>query len=94
MSVIFCTFVADLEKNQAMTAEEQKMLNDLVKMNQDLANRIQEQANQIAWLQRQLFGRKSEKLPIVDSNQLSLFEETISQETVEAQQFASDQIEK
>ena len=94
ISDIFCTFVVDLEKNQAMTAEEQKMLNDLVKMNQDLANRIQEQANQIAWLQRQLFGRKSEKLPIVDSNQLSLFEETISQETVEAQQVASAQIEK
>ena len=55
MSDIFCTFVVDLERKGAMTAEEQKMLNDLVKMNQDLANRIQEQANQIAWLQRQLF---------------------------------------
>ena len=94
MSDIFCTFVVDLERKSTMTAEEKQMLNDLVKMNQDLANRVQEQANQIAWLQRQLFGRKSEKMATIDPYQLNLFEEIIPQETVEAQQVATAQIEK
>lgn len=101
MSDIFCTFVVDLERKSTMTVEEKQIFNDLakmnqdlVKMNQDLANRIQEQANQIAWLQRQLFGRKSEKMAAIDPNQLNLFEEIIPQETVEAQQVATAQIEK
>jgi transposase len=34
--------------------------------------------SQIAWLNRQLFGRKSEKLACLDPNQPSLFEETLS----------------
>ena len=35
--------------------------------------RIKELAAQVAWLNRQLFGRKSEKLSIIDPSQLDLF---------------------
>ena len=35
--------------------------------------RIKELTAQVAWLNRQLFGRKSEKLPVIDPSQLDLF---------------------
>ena len=38
-----------------------------------LAARIKELTAQVAWLNRQLFGRKSEKLPIIDPNYPDLF---------------------
>ena len=40
---------------------------------ESLNARIKELTAQVAWLNRQLFGRKSEKLPIIDPNQLDLF---------------------
>lgn len=54
-----------------MTADEQKMVDTLVETNKQLAARIQELSAQIAWFQRQLFGRKSEKMPLIDPNQLT-----------------------
>ena len=51
---------------------------------QELTARIQELLSQIAWLNRQLFGRKSEKLAHLDPNQLSLFENLASQVQEEA----------
>ena len=41
--------------------------------NSSLQRRIDELTAQVAWLNRQLFGRKSEKLAAYDPNQLSLF---------------------
>lgn len=41
----------------------------------DLQNKLDELLAQVAWLNRQLFGRKSEKLSHLDPNQLSLFEQ-------------------
>ena len=38
-----------------------------------LNSRIKELTAQVAWLNRQLFGRKSEKLPIIDPNYPDLF---------------------
>ena len=38
-----------------------------------LNGRIKELTSQVAWLNRQLFGRKSERLGIIDPNQTSLF---------------------
>lgn len=38
-----------------------------------LQSRIKELTAQVAWLNRQLFGRKSEKLPIIDPNYPDLF---------------------
>ena len=40
---------------------------------ESLNARIKELTAQVAWLNRQLFGRKSEKLPIIGPNQLDLF---------------------
>lgn len=38
----------------------------------NLQERIKELTAQVAWLNRQLFGRKSEKLRVYDPNQISL----------------------
>ena len=40
---------------------------------ESLNSRIKELTAQVAWLNRQLFGRKSEKLPIIDPNYPDLF---------------------
>ena len=77
-----------------MTAEEQKKFDTLIEINKQLSARIQELSAQIAWLQRQMFGRKSEKMPLLDPNQLSLFDTQIPQPIVEAREEASVQIEK
>jgi len=62
-----------------------------------LTERVNELLSQIAWLNRQLFGRKSEKLAHLDPNQPSLFEEVVPQQTTEeieaARQTAIEQIE-
>ena len=70
-----------------MTAEEQKMVDAL-------EQRVVELSAQVEWLQRMLFGRKSEKMPVIDPNQLNLFDEPIAPELVQAQEAASEQIEK
>ena len=70
-----------------MTAEEQKTV-------KALEQRVVELSAQVAWLQRQLYGRRSEKLPLMDPNQLNLFEETIAPEVVQAQEEATKQIEQ
>lgn len=84
-----------------MTAEEQKMMDAILATNQQLASqlqqmtaRVEELTAQLAWFQRQMFGRKSEKMPLIDPNQLNLFEESIPQPVVEAQEAATEQIEK
>ena len=53
------------------------------KMDQQLASlqqRIDQQLAQIAWLTRQYFGRKSEKMAHLDPNQLSIFESLAEQQ--------------
>ena len=41
--------------------------------NEKLQERIKELTAQVAWLNRQLFGRKAEKLPVYDPNMPDLF---------------------
>ena len=77
-----------------MTAEEQKMVDMLVQTNHELAAQVQELSNRIAQLQRMLFGRRSEKLPVRDPNQLDLFDASIAPEVVQAQEAATAQIEQ
>ena len=77
-----------------MTAEEQKMVDMLVQTNHELAAQVQELSNRIAQLQRMLFGRRSEKLPVRDPNQLDLFDASIAPEIVQAQEAATAQIEQ
>ena len=77
-----------------MTAEEQKMVDMLVQTNHELAAQVKELSAQIAQLQRMLFGRRSEKLPVRDPNQLDMFDASIAPEVVQAQAVATEQIEK
>ena len=92
-----------------MTAQEQQMVDMLLKTNasqvellskqskqiESLEQRIKELTAQIAWFQRQMFGRKSEKLAAVDPNPLSLFDEPeIPVAVQQAQEEATQQIEK
>ncbi len=51
--------------------------------------RIKELTAQVAWLNRQLFGRKSEKLGMIDPAQLNLFTD-IQSEQVQAANDARD----
>ena len=48
-----------------------------------LQERVKELTAQVAWLNRQLFGRKSEKIAPLDPNQLNLFSEQIPDSTPE-----------
>ena len=62
----------------------QEQLLQQQKVNAALTDKINELLSQIAWLNRQLFGRKSEKLAHLDPNQPSLFEDILApQQTAE-----------
>lgn len=59
-----------LTTNRSLVESNEKLL----KQTDTLQHKIQELLSQIAWLNRQLFGRRSEKLAALDPNQLSLFD--------------------
>lgn len=59
-----------LETNRSLVESNGKLL----EQTDALQQKIQELLSQIAWLNRQLFGRRSEKLAALDPNQLSLFD--------------------
>lgn len=59
-----------LETNRTLVESNQK----LMEQTRDLQQKVQELLSQVFWLNRQLFGRKSEKLAALDPNQLSLFD--------------------
>lgn len=77
-----------------MTQTEELLLNNLLQSNQvllesnrkfaeqleALQDKVTELLAQNAWLKRQLFGRKSEKLAALDPNQLSLFTSEVCEE--------------
>ena len=58
-----------LEANRSLVESNGRLL----EQTDALQQKIQELLSQIAWLNRQLFGRRSEKLAVLDPNQLSLF---------------------
>ena len=58
---------------QQTNANQSESIRKLTRQNEQLQNKLDEL--QVAWLNRQLFGRKSEKLSRLDPNQLSLFEQ-------------------
>ena len=59
-----------LEANRSLVESNGKLL----EQTDALQRKIQELLSQIAWLNRQLFGRRSKKLAALDPNQLSLFD--------------------
>ena len=62
-----------LQPLQQVNASQAEIIKKLTEQNESLQSRIKELTAQIAWLNRQLFGRKSEKLPIIDPNYPDLF---------------------
>ena len=62
-----------LQPLQQVNASQAETIKKLTEQNESQQSRIKELTAQIAWLNRQLFGRKSEKLPIIDPNYPDLF---------------------
>ena len=62
-----------LQPLQQVNASQAETIKKLTEQNESLQSRIKELTAQVAWLNRQLFGRKSEKLPIIDPNYPDLF---------------------
>ena len=94
-----------MEEQLKMSLETIASLNDamatLTATNKTQAEQIEalqarnkELTAQVAWLNRQLFGRKSEKMGIIDPNQLSLFPELFGEETKQAEEARDEAIEK
>ena len=63
-----------LQSLQQVNASQAETIIRLTRQNESLQNRLNELTAQVAWLNRQLFGRRSEKLAALDPNQLSLFD--------------------
>ena len=59
-----------------------------------LQSRIKELTAQVAWLNRQLFGRKSEKLPVYDPNQLDLFADMFPEDAQQTAGARDEAVEK
>ena len=62
-----------LQPLQQVNVSQAETIKKLTEQNESLQSRIKELTAQVAWLNRQLFGRKSEKLPIIDPNYPDLF---------------------
>ena len=62
-----------LQSLQQVNASQAETIIRLTRQNESLQNRLNELTAQVAWLNRQPFGHKSEKLPSLDSNQPDLF---------------------
>jgi transposase len=72
-----------LEQNlqlQKINASQAESLEKLTRQSAEQQEKINQLLSQLAWLNRQLFGRKSEKLAHLDPNQLPLFEGMESKE--------------
>ena len=87
-----------MQEMLASQAESLRLLTEQIaekdRINKALEQRVAELSAQLAWFQRQMFGRRSEKMPVIDPNQLSLFDDPIAPEVVQAREEASAQIEK
>jgi transposase len=62
-----------LQPLQQVNASQAETIKKLTEQNESLQSRIKELTAQVAWLNRQLFGCKSEKLPVIDPNYPDLF---------------------
>ena len=61
---------------------------------ESLNSRIKELTAQVAWLNRQLFGRKSEKLPIIDPNYPDLFAGMLPENAQQITEAHDESVEK
>ena len=86
-----------LQPLQQVNASQAETIKKLTEQNESLQSRIKELTAQVAWLNRQLFGRKSEKLPIIDPNYPDLFAGMLpenAQQTADAHDEAVEKIVK
>ena len=79
---------------EALNASIAALSEDHKKEVESLNARIKELTAQVAWLNRQLFGRKSEKLGIIDPAQLNLFADIQSEQAQEANDARDEAVEK
>ena len=79
---------------EALNASIATLSEDHRKEVASLNARIKELTAQVAWLNRQLFGRKSEKLGIIDPAQLNLFADIQSEQAQEANDARDEAVEK
>ena len=83
-----------LQTIESLNASIQTLSADHKKEVESLQSRIKELTAQVAWLNRQLFGRKSEKLGIIDPAQLNLFADIQSEQMQEANEARDEAVEK
>ena len=83
-----------LQTIESLNASIQTVSADHKKEVESLNTRIKELTAQVAWLNRQLFGRKSEKLGIIDPAQLNLFADIQSEQMQEANESRDEAVEK
>ena len=83
-----------LQTIESLNASIQTMSADHKKEVESLNTRLKELTAQVAWLNRQLFGRKSEKLGIIDPAQLNLFADIQSEQMQEANESRDEAVEK
>jgi transposase len=86
-----------LLQQEDVNASLSKINASLSESNRQLTERVNELLSQLAWFNRQFFGRKSEKLACLDPNQRTLFDDPLAiEQTVEeiesARQIAVEQI--
>ena len=79
---------------EALNASIATLSEDHRKEVASLNARIKELTAQVAWLNRQLFGRKSEKLGIIDPAQLNLCADIQSEQAQEANDARDEAVEK
>ena len=79
---------------EALNASIATLSEDHKKEVDSLNARIRELTAQVAWLNRQLFGRKSEKLGIIDPNQLNLFAPMQEEQAQQAGDARDEAVEK
>ncbi len=83
-----------LQLLQQVNASQAETIKKLTEQNESQQSRIKELTAQVAWLNRQLFGRKSEKLGIIDPAQLNLFADIQSEQAQEANDVRDEAVEK
>lgn len=75
LETVIAPLLRQLEQQQEANVMQMKLNAELSEQNKELQQKISQLLSQVAWLNRQLFGRRSEKLAPFDPNQLSLFDE-------------------
>ena len=83
-----------LQPLRQVNASQAETIKKLTGQNESLQSRIKELTAQVAWLNRQLFGRKSEKLPVIDPRQLPLFGDMQAEEALQANEARDAAVEK